>query len=361
MSFPPNAAASYLAVSSRDDPQSIQPEFNSADFRVVVPNSIKLQEIVRMCSNYASVPRMFNNLADVGQLVFWNRFVVEIPAPNQPGFYLRTVGPWIPTSRMAFPPGIWNIGKVLGTIIPIRSPEGEDWAFDTNENKVGVKKTNLLPTGPIAWGVFPNPPPGGLPEQLPMTLVTEFIPGAQSPRYEFFRMLGLGQPRDVDTSTANKVHTNLFDPNTFGAIGDDVNLSSDTVQKFMLFDQTAWNYDLWIQTLPYSYTYIAPNTTNFAGPTNIQIAISDLGDGSTVYAGSGTNYDILTTIGMGGVQWGENAVKTVKDGEFDAIGLKYPRNITQFRVSLLDQQFKQLYLPPNYPVCLRMQMVYVAR
>lgn len=375
MTYPANAAASYLAFSSKDDLEANNPGFNPADFNIVVPNSIRLQDVVRVSATTVSVPRVFYNITPFNnQLFWWQRVVVD--TPTTPGFVFRSLNPnWVLTDSITFPVGISGIQTILDLINTHRAailggPDLEVWTYDNTvePNCVKITVTIPMPANPIVFGIVPDVPPFAAVAN--MTWVTcgtpKQIQAGENPSGAF-DLLGLRNTAESLSSfiTQNNQPFDPADPNTFGSFnGVQVaplppypsNLAG--LLKIPLFEADVFDYNMWATT-NYATPQLLP--PNFAGPLKVYITISDLGDLSTVYAKSGTNYDVIAAVNLTGVPPLESAFKEVKDGEYESVGLKQPRNITGFHVRILDERFQQCFLPANYPLVLRLQVVYISR
>lgn len=372
--FPANSSASYLACSSKDDIESNQPGFNPCDFNIVVPNSIKLQDVVRVSVTSVEIPRLFFNVTPFNnKLFFFQRLVHDVPA--DPGFVFRTVNPnWVLTDSITLTPGIVsNIQSVLDEINAHRNATlggvYEIWSYDTtiDPNSVRIDRNNTH-WAPIVFGRVPDVPP---PQPFAvMTWVTASIPAGGLTGKEgsgSFDLLGL-RDTSVDLQSYFTQQAQLFDPNdpnSFGSFNGlqvpplppyDSNLQG--LLKLPLFEADVFDYNIWATT-DYATPPLLP--PNFAGPNSVYVTMSDLGDLSTVYAKTGTNYDVITTVSLSGVDPGQSAFKEIKDGEYEAIGLKQSRNITGFKIRVLDNRFQQCFLPANFPVSLRVQLVYISR
>lgn len=368
MSFGSNSYASYLSFSSDDDPESSQPAFNPANFNIYVPNSIKCQDVVRICNYNTTVPRMFPTVTpNNNTLIYYRRQIIEIQT-DVPNVWFRTVSnDWLVWFLITLPLGIQNVAEMLA-YINLHHPvvgDGETWTSLPDATK--TIQINIHPVDPlIAWGLF-SPGPGYIspimPPNPPIFLPISWLssarvaPGEQKSvsSWGAFDLLGLTQPPlDPRFTPTGSLNTN--NPSTFGTVvGTNLEKIGPKLPLFIvdnLFGYSQfWN--------PYQTPVMNP--PNVSGPDVVHVALSDLGDGSTTYAFDGSSYDVLTTVSLSGVNFGDNATKEVKDGEFEAIALRQPRNITGFRVTLYDSQFRVLTLPRNYPVNMRLQMVYVSR
>ncbi len=88
--------------------------------------------------------------------------------------------------------------------------------------------------------------------------------------------------------------------------------------------------------------------------------ITDLGDSSTVDAETGLLQDIVTSVNLGDVPFGTVKERLGNDSEIEGIEFQQARNISNFRVRILDSQNRQLSLPRNQKVFLKLQMIHSA-
>lgn len=350
MALPSHSSASYLNFCSQDDPNSAAPDFNPAQFNIVVPNSVKLQDVIRVCHNSVSIPRMFQTITQYNNVLqWWQRQVIEIPVPTapQPNTWLRTVSQtWTLMKQLIITPGIYNRDQVLA-LIQGTAGVNEQWTWNDTTLSIQIVET---PTGsPVVWGYFIDPshvtPPVSYAN---MILLTD---GDSTS----FDTLGLEASAGL---LSRKYASAPFDPLNPATFATTLGSNLQGATTLPLFDEEAFNYITWATQM---YTTPPMSPPNFSGPLTIQVGLSDLGDGSTIYAATGTSYDVITSVSLSHTNWGDSAVKEVKDGEFEAIGLKHPRNITGFSVKLMDEQFRPVVLPRNYLVAMRLAFVYVVR
>lgn len=344
--LPANSSASYLAFSSRDDATQADSKFNPADFTIVVPNSIKCQNVIRVCVTAISIPRMFQTINEFNNtLIWWQRQVIEIPAPPVTDRWLRTVSlDWTPRAILTIPPGILNMTQILTYINANNGlPLNETWTYDVDNRTV---KIHVVPPGVVLpFGYFIDH--AHVPPAVSYANMAYLTDG----KSEFFDTMGLQKAADIASEAFENYALDLLDPNTFGSVGNS-NLARAT--SLPMFDLSLFNYASWA-TIDYDTPTMNP--PDISGPQLIHVCVSDLADGNTTYAATGSTYDVLTSVFMGDAPWGENSTKEVKDGEYEAIGVKSPRNITQLRIRLLDDKFRPTVLPRNYIVPLRMQLV----
>lgn len=372
--FPANSSASYLACSSKDDVAAIQPGFNPADFSIVVPNSIKLQDVVRVCATCVSVPRMFTNINEGFNNLYWyQRAIQDLPTAD-PTMVFRTVNPdWVITDSLTFTPGLYgDIETLIDEINTHRAatlgPDVETWSINMSADPVCVLiSVAVTEVVPITWGLVPNaPPPSPYANMTYLTCTMNNATGPDRSDSTLFDFFGLDNP-SPDIQTYQNAAGQIFDPtnpNTFGSFnglmagGTLYTRNFANMAIFPLFDSFAFDYYTWSH-----FPYVTPQLTppNTWGPQMVYITVSDIGDLNTVYGKTGTNYDVIAAVNLSNVAYGAYAFKEIKDGEYEAIGLKQPRNITGLRIRILDEQFRQTFLLPNFAAALRLQLVYISR
>lgn len=103
------------------------------------------------------------------------------------------------------------------------------------------------------------------------------------------------------------------------------------------------------------------NAPCLTGPQQVQVTLSELGDGGLVSAGSGVSYDVITTVDLSQTPFGTNCTRSVGDAEAQSIGYLAPREVRAVRVRLLDRKFRPLVLPRNYPVNVTVQLQFTER
>jgi len=338
---------STLALSSEDDPTANYAGHNPASFIVDIPNATRINGVTKICPTFVSIPRMFNNIETWNnELVWWQRQVVELPT-GAPDTYLRTTAnDWTATHRLVIPRGIYNIYQLLDLINAEVGPD-EVWSFDSTLLTVVVTKTPTDP--PVAWGEFVDP--GHVPPPVSYANMTYVSSGATS----FFDTLGLQKSADANTHTEDLSPFSQILPDSFDAI---LGSNLQTVNTVPLFDRFAHSYSVWSMD---PYTTPRFNPPNLAGPSLVHLILTDVGDSSMISAGSGLASDTVASLSMTSVEWGENATRMVHDGEFEGITYMAPRNVSRFRVSVVDARLRQLSLPRNWPVRAIIQLVYANR
>jgi hypothetical protein len=133
-------------------------------------------------------------------------------------------------------------------------------------------------------------------------------------------------------------------PNSFDATAGS-NLSSTTL--FQLFDRSTHNYQGWISN---AYVTSQLNRPNLDGPELIHCIVSDMGDSSHVDSATGTPYDVMKSLDMTAAAFGSRQVVEIKDVEAEAVLFQHFKNLTGFRVRLVDSRFRSLMLPRNCEV-----------
>lgn len=342
---PHGVRVSYLNISSTMDPLWELASHNPADFTIQVPNSLRTGKIWRIVNNTCSIPRMFPNITTPDNSLAWyQREVVEIPTGVVPNMWLRTVSPlWTLRMVLTFEPGIWNVDLILAKINSATGPN-EVWTFDAVNGCFVVTKT---PTGPpVAFGEFLDPV--HVPPPVSYANMTYVVENGG----HVFDVLGLEKQASIATSLNLSLALNFRDPSTFDNL---TGSNLDGKNAFPLFDRVAHDYYTTWAVSP----FISPlnNKPNLAGPVIVHVVLADLGDSSVIEAKNGTLQDIVTTVSLGDVEFGAFKTKEVKDVEGESIEYRDARNISQFKVKLLDSQSRQLVLPRNYPVHLKVQLL----
>lgn len=315
---------------------------NPARFTISMPNSTRTNKVWRICANTLVVPRMFPNIyAPDNTLQWYRRKVLELKTatPNQ---VFRTVDPeWTLVRTVTFPDGIWNTAKILAHL---NTDPNEVWSFDEDSQSFVVTVT---PSGvPIEFGVFND---FVFPENPP-TVYADMAYIVEPPGTHVFDVLGFER---AASQAANAPGSRTFvptDPNTFDSVTG-TNLGMRNV--FPLFDRSLHSYADWATDV-----YASPpnNQPNLAGPVIVHVSLADIGDSSTVDAKTGGLQDILTSINLGDVAFGTFKERT--DDTQQGIQYQQARNLTNISVALLDVRNRQLRLPRNFPVFLKLQMIH---
>jgi hypothetical protein len=340
---PHGVRLSYLNINSTMDPLWELSSHNPADFVIQVPNSLRTSKIWRIVNNTCVIPRMFPNIAapDNG-LAWYQREVVEIPTAA-PNVWLRTVSPvWTLRMSLFFEPGIWNVDLILAKLNSVTGPN-EVWAFDAVNGCFVVTETPTAP--PVVFGTFFDP------VHVPPPVTYANMTYLAEAGGHVFDVLGLEKQASIATNLPLSPALVPTSPDTFDNLTGS-NLDSKNVLP--LFDRSAHDYTTWA-TVP----FISPlnNKPNLSGPVVVHVVLADLGDSSAVEAKNGMLQDIVTSVNLADVEFGAFKAKEVNDVEGEGIEYVAPRNISQFRVKLLDTQSRQLYLPRNYPVHLKVQLL----
>ncbi len=333
-----------MNINSTMDQQWESATHNPANFQIVLPNSVRTNRVWKICPHTLSVPRLFPTIyAPDNVLVWYQRPIVDIPT-GAPNTYLRTVDQtWVITKTLVFPSGLWNQASILNFINGFTGPN-EVWAFDSTSQSFVFTVTPTAP--PVVFGVFvqfPHVPPTGFAN---MTYVGE------PTGTHLFDPLGLEKEASILSSLPFSPTLDQKDPSSFdNVLGSNLNMRNVYPQ----FDRTLHDYASWA-ALPFSSP--PNNLPNLAGPTTVHVAISDIGDSSTVDASTGLTSDIITSINLGDVDFGTFKERIVNDLDGEAIEFQQARNISNFRVSLTDARNRQLTLPRNFPVFIKLQLVH---
>jgi hypothetical protein len=342
---PRGIRTSYLNIDSKMDVAWESIAHNPANFTLSLPNSIRTNKIWKISPHTVVIPRMFPNIYSPDNQINWyQRQVVEIPTGNL-NEYLRTVSPfWTVTKSLTLPTGQWNVESIVAAINTV-SGANEVWSFDPTTQTFLVTKT---PTDPaVVFGVFIDP--AHVPPAVSYANMTYI---AEPPDTHLFDALGLEKNASLLSTLPLSPSLLLTDPDTFdNLVGS--NLAGRNA--FPLFDRTLHSYSSWAVT---PYSSLPSNMPNLAGPVVIHVALSDLGDSSTVDAESGVVQDIITSVNIGDVDFGTFKTREINDLDGEAIEYQQARNVSRFNVKLLDSRNRQLVLPRNFPIFLKLQMIH---
>ena len=292
-----------------------------------------------------TVPRMFPTIyAPDNVMVWYRRKVIEVPT-GAPDTYLRTVEQkWTEVKRLTFPDGMWNQDTVLNHINAFTGPN-EVWSFDALSQSFVFTVTPTDP--PIVWGEFVDP--GHV--TPPVSYANMTYIGEPSGTH-LFDPLGLEKNAFSLSGLPLSPALNPYDPNTFDNIKG-TNLDSRNV--YPQFDRTLHSYAAWAAN---PFNSPTNNSPNLAGPVIVHLAMTDLGDSSTIDALSGTATDIITSINLGDTDFGAFKSREIRDMEGEGVEYQQARNIANFQVRLLDARNRQLTLPRNFPVFIKLQLVH---
>jgi hypothetical protein len=334
-----------MNVSSKMDVQWETSAHNPANFTLEMPNSVRTNRIWKILPHSTVIPRMFPNVyAPDSTLVWYQRQVLELPTPD-PNTWFRTVASdWTAVKTLTIPDGIYNVNTLLSRINAFAGPS-EVWSFDSVNNCIVVTKTPTPP--PVVWGNFIDP--AHVPPPVSYAGMTYIL---ESPDSHFFDVLGFEKTASLLSNLPFSPTLIPNDPSTFDNLtGSNISMRN----AFPLFDRTAHSYATWSTT---PYTSPTGNSPNLAGPVVVHLSISDLGDSSTVDAKTGTLQDTLTTVNLGDAAFGEFKERLCHDAESEAIQYQQARNVSNFRISLTDSRNRQLVLPRNFEVFVKLRMVH---
>lgn len=337
--------ATFLNIDSKMDVAWENASHNPADFTLVLPNSVRTNRIWKIAPHTTVIPRMFPNIYAPDNVISWyQRQVVELPTAD-PNTWFRTVSPdWTAVKTLVVPDDLYGMTRLLAFINAFVAPD-EVWTFDTTLDCIVVTKT---PAGaPITWGNFASP--GHVPPPVSYANMTYIV---ESKNTHLFDTLGFEKTASTLSNLPLSPILILSDPNTFDNLtGSNLGMTN----AFPLFDRSAHSYATWAAT-PYVTT--RGNPSNLAGPTVINVNISDMGDSSTVDAETGILQDIITTVNLGDVPFGTFKERVVHDAAAEAIQYQQARNVSSFRVRLTDSKNRGLSLPRNFPVFIKLQMLH---
>ncbi len=337
----------YLSLDSTQDTNWNTSDHNPADFTVRVPNN-KLTGVSRICFTDVSIPRLFDIINENNNtLIWWQRQVIEPPVTGMPNNNLRTVSnTWTATRTLQIPTGRHNITSILA-VINAATGGSEVWSYDSVNGSLVISKT---PSGvPIDFKQFVD---GAHVDPAVSYADMTYVSGGTT---ESLDTLGLQKAADQSSRLEDKLDFDQRNPNSFDAVKGS-NLQG--VYAFPLFNREAHDYKTWATA---AYTTPLMNPPCLTGPQQIQVTLSELGDGGLVSAGTGVSYDVITTVDLSQVPIGTNAIRHVTDSEAQSIGYLAPREVRAIRVRLLDRKFRPLTLPRNYPVNVTVQLQFTER
>lgn len=351
---PSGIRASYLNISSTMDLKWESASHNPANIQLALPNSVRTNKVWKITPHTTVIPRMFPNIyAPDNEMVWYQRRVSELPTTSPPDaatIWLRTVeSDWTVTRRLVFPDQIWNIDSILVFINAATGPN-EVWTWDAINLCFVVTVTPVA--APIVFGTFVVVAPY-VPGPQPFANMTYIVePFTSTTDSHIFDPLGLERVASTLSALPLSPQLILTDPNTFDNLLQ-TNLAFRNA--FPLFDRTLHSYALWAVT-----PYVSPrnNQPDLAGPVVVHIAITDLGDSSTVDAQTGQLHDIVTSVNLGDVDFGTFKERIVNDADAEGIEYQAARNISNFKLQLLDVRNRQLTLPRNFPIFVKLQMIH---
>ncbi len=344
---PHGIRSTFLDVASQMDIQWESNTHNPADVTLALPNSIRTNRILKIVPHTTVIPRMFPNIyAPDNVMVWYQRQVVELPTAD-PTIWLRTVDEkWTPTRTLTIPNAIMNVELILNAINAVTGA-GEVWTYDATLSTFVVTVTPVGP--PVVFGFFVDG--AHVPPAVSYASMTYIVEPVDT---HLFDPLGLERVAGELSTLPLSPRLDPLTPATFdNLVGSNLGAGN----AYPLFDRTLHNYTSWA-TLP--YTSPRNNPPNLAGPVIVHLSLSDLGDSSTVDAQTGLSHDIVTTMNLGDVNFGTFKQRIAHDAEVEGIEYAQARNISNFRMRLTDSRNRQLALPRNYPVYVRIQMIHSA-
>jgi hypothetical protein len=332
----------YLKLSSRDATDYLSPNHNPADFIVRMGNVAHLTQVRSLTYTDITIPRMFPTIDKYNNTLSWYQRKVVIEPTEVKDYWLRTVAnDWTETKRLEIPPGIKNIADILAAINAVSGPD-EVWSYDSTLRSI-VITTDVSGVVPVTFGVFYD---AGTPATPTNYANMTYITGGGG---TLFDTLGIQRAAGVATSMEDRLVFSKTLPGSFDTTKGS-NLEGKTF--FPLFDRAAHNYTTWSTVDWTSPTFNPPNIT---GPTTIHVCLVEVGDASAIHAATGLSYDVLATVNISSVDFGQECHYQLSDKDANTLVFRSPKNIQQFHVELRDSQFRQLTLPRNYAVGINMQ------
>lgn len=343
-----NRRSRYLSLNSTDDRNFLSATHNPADFEVLIPNAEQLNGVSRITLNQVVIPRMFDTVDSTNDILQWyQKLMIEVPYTDQPpNNFLRTVEEktWTLTRTVTLTHGQRNMTQILADINAVTTPLGEVWSYDSTNRTIVIVVTPAAPE--IAFGPFfdaAHTPPA-------TTYANMLYLGSPNGAFD---MLGLQGPASTASAQEDKIPFDRLNANTFDAISG---TNIERLQLLPLFNRFAHNYHTWATA---TFTTSPLNPPRITGPTIIKVCLTGLADGSEIQASSGTSHDVLSTVNIESVNFGNEYTKEVKTDDAESIDFISPVDIKSFRVQLKDRKYRQLTLPRNQPVHVVVQYLFV--
>ena len=344
---PSGIRSRFLQINSSHDVHVESLLHNPADFEVSMPNSAGCVNVWRVVPQTVSIPRAFPNIyAPSNKLILYRRRIVITDL----GLNMWTVLPspsWeaIP---IEVPRGRYTGQRLVDFFNSHSAFGGFTWAWDTTEEKVTVMGPSGLEMPSYMFGNKDQP-------ENPPTSPYEFMPQcylAEGEGSHIFDVLGFTVNKFV--AGGNRFISSTFDPynlNTADCITGSA--MENAVSIVPLFDTSVHSYDAWCEPILVD----GANPANLVGPVCVNVMIKELGDGSTIDTESGKPLDVVAVVPVSSVLPFNYATYTAQDCDAEAIQFRQTRTVRSFNVQLQDQDGTVLWLPRNWPVFLRLQIL----
>lgn len=360
---PKSLRASWVQINSADDVHSEDAQHNPANFRVSMPNSLGSTNIWRVVPHTIAVPNAFPTM--------------YAPLNNRMRLWERKI------IRTQIDGAHWNVSldpNWTATDIVLREGRYRNWdVFKTNTN-------NMFPTArweyfaddttfccvirgrpyeypyeldPQYWGTFASELQPNGPEFFPCVAYLEELEGSH-----IFDVFGFGRRRFDHTTGSSLLDSvsKAFDPENPRTVdciaGSNLEEAKDRI--IPLFDIQEQNYLNWTIN-PIFLDSRLFNPVNLDIPMWVNVIVEELGDTSTIDTSTGNMSSVVATVCLDRLDVWDGlhyAVRVAQDCDVEAIQFRTPRIIRNFTVKLRDERGRQLTLPRNFPVILRLQLLH---
>lgn len=359
---PSRLRSSWVQINSDDDVHSEDAKHNPCDFRVNTPNTLGSTNVWRVVPHTIAIPNAFDTFAPpYNRLRIWERKIIR--TLREDGWWMTLDPDWTVTD-IVFPRGRCPTLDAFSSLTNNLFPSGRWDTYTDFAKRVFVIRARPYSSpshlAPGEWGVpHASSPPG-----------PEFYPGVaflEEPEdSHIFDIFGFGRRRFDHSSGARLTDLlpRTFDennPSTASCILGS-NLESAKGRIIPLFDTTQNPQDWFTYPIYLNHEYFNP--LNLTNPVWVNVVIEELGDNTTIDTNTGGTANVIAAVCLplhGGLEDDYGPTYTVRiasDCEVEAIQFRAARIIRTFTVKLKDPKGRQLSLPRNFPVIMRLQLLH---
>lgn len=361
---PKSLRSSWVQINSGDDVHSEDAKHNPADFRVSMPNSLGSTNIWRVVPHTIAIPNAFPTFSAPlnNRMRLWERKIIRTQIDG--AHWNVSLDPNWTSTDIVFLEGRYTNLDVFKAYTNNMLPAGR-W-----ENFIDLLTCFVIRAVPYSepshldtqyWGTFASELQPDGPEFFPCVAYLEELEGSH-----IFDVFGFGRRR-FDHSTGSSLLDSVskaFDPENPRTVdciaGSNLEQAKDRI--IPLFDIQEQNYLNWTIN-PIFLDNRVFNPVNLDIPMWVNVIVEELGDTSTIDTGTGNMSSVVATVclaAIGVLPWDglHYAVRVAQDCDVEAIQFRTPRIIRNFTVKLRDERGRQLTLPRNFPVILRLQLLH---
>ena len=360
---PKSLRASWVQINSADDVHSEDAKHNPADFRVTMPNSLGSTNIWRVVPHTIAVPNAFPTMYAPlnNRMRLWQRKIIRTQVDG--AHWNVSLDPNWTSTDIVFREGRYRNWDIFKAETNGKFPAGrwDYFADDTTACCVirGVPYSEPSHLDTQYWGTFASELQPNGPEFFPCVAYLEELEGSH-----LFDVFGFGRRR-FDHSTGSSLLdsvSRIFDPENPRTVdciaGSNLEEAKDRI--IPLFDIQEQNYLNWTIN-PIFLDNRLFNPVNLDIPMWVNVIVEELGDTSTIDTGTGNMSSVVATVCLDRLDVWDGlhyAVRVAQDCDVEAIQFRTPRIIRNFTVKLRDERGRQLTLPRNFPVILRLQLLH---